>query len=62
MTGSVDTAPMLKKSKPPIERQLGKLKAEIEDLRDYVELLVARLQNKSRRRYTVEEAKRKLQI
>jgi len=62
MTSSVHEAQRLKKSKPQIERQLGKVKAEIEDLRDYVELLEARFQNQSKRRYTVEEARRKLQL
>lgn len=62
MTSSSQHASMLNKTKPKIERQLGKLKAELEDLRDYVELLEARFQNKSKRRYTLEEVKRKLQI
>jgi len=62
MTSSVHEVPRLKKSTLQIERQLGKLKAELEDLRDYVELLEARFQNQSKRRYTVEEARRKLQI
>jgi len=48
--------------KVPLEKQIGMVKAELEDLWDYIELLEARIKNQGKPRYSLEEAKRKLQL
>jgi hypothetical protein len=61
MTNTVKT-PSTKKVKMPVVRQLGLVRAQLDDLRDYVELLEARLANKGKPRYSLEEVKRKLNL
>jgi len=62
MTSSILSRPVTRRSRPEIGRQLGKVKEELEDLRDYVELLEARFENQSKRRYSIHEARQKLQL
>lgn len=51
-----------KKAKMPVTKQLDMVKTQLEDLRDYVELLEARVENKGKPRYSLDEAKQKLQL
>ena len=51
-----------KHTKVPLEKQIGMVKAELEVLRDYVELLEARIENQGKPRYSLDEAKRKLHL
>ena len=59
---SATKIPLTKKTKVPIAKQLGIIRTQLEDLRDYVELLEARIENNGKPRYSLEEAKRKLQV
>jgi LytS/YehU family sensor histidine kinase len=61
MTSGIKT-PSTKKKNVPIERRLVMVRAQLEDLQDYLELLEARMENKGKPRYSLEEAKRKLQL
>ena len=62
MTSSILRRPVARKSRPRIGCQLGKVTEELEDLRDYVELLEARFENQSKRRFSSHEARQKLQL
>lgn len=50
------------KSNERILRQIEEVKASVEDMRDYLDLLEARIRNKGRRRYSLEHAKKRLNL
>jgi len=62
MSSAVVNKNRFKQEQKYVTERIAKLRAELEDLIDYLDLLEARVRNFGKRRYSAEEVKKLLQL
>ena len=62
MISATTTVASFKRERNWVIKQIDRMREEMEDLRDYLDLLEARARNKGKPTYTAEEVKKKLGI